>query len=488
MSIRAATTDTSNQGRTRLDPNHQAAQTGAVKTGMGILKDASRFKAIRRNDALWLFDERDLGFHAIDGGIADFILAAVEGEPLPPLSNDDREALSLLMDELETADELPAPQYRSNTRIGNLKLALSNRCPSACAYCFRPGESASRPREGIIRDALRVMVEDFGSDSDVLCVSFNLTSEPLADLEQLGELERVTAELRKETGKKFTIYFCTSGLVQSEEAKEAIYRTLEGYRLPVSIDGPRDVHDRYRRDAFGRGTYDRVMALVAWAKDRNLSLEAQAVLTRSYPYPHLVLEHLLDLDFDSVSMKPVRAGFESAIREDDLPVLEESYDHYFEALESALLRDDTALLDILKHDYALRPLWKLALKVKAESRCIWGTSHIVMDACGDFYPCDSVIGDAALRCGSLDGGIDFAKFHADVSWRAREGCQACWARTLCGGTCYVNGLALAGNHLAIDPVECALTKYFAERCIGLMISLIESGRNPSSIGEILLAY
>jgi uncharacterized protein len=455
---------------------------------MGIPGDASRLKLIRRNEAFWLFDERDFGIHAIESGIADYVQAAVEGAPLPPLSNDDTETVSQLAEELQAADELPTHDYRSSTHIGNLKFALSNRCPSACAYCFRPKESADRPQGNLIRDAMRMMVEDFGRDSDILCASFNLTSEPLVDLDQLGELEGAVAELRAETGKKFTIYFCTSGLAQSAEAKEAIPRVLAGYRLPVSIDGPKAVHDRYRRDAAGRGTYDRVMALVAWARESGLSLEAQAVLTRSYPYPHLVLEHLLDLDFESVSMKPVRAGFEGAFREEDLPALEASYELYFQALESALLRDDRRLLEILKHDYALRPLWKLALGVKAEGRCMWGATHIVVDARGDFYPCDSVIGNAAFRCGSLDEGIDFARFHADVSWRARETCRSCWARTLCGGTCYVNGLALAGDHLAIDPVECALTKYFAERCIGLVISLIESGRDPSSIGDTLRKY
>jgi uncharacterized protein len=453
-----------------------------------ILRDTARFKAISRGETLWLFDERSLDIYVIDGESAPFVEAAIEGGTLPAMTEEEGEAMSGFLEDLGSAKDLPAPFYRSDTRIGNLKLALSNRCPSACAYCFRPEDSGIRPRPGLVRDAMRAMVGGFGRDSDVYCISFNLTSEPLVDLDQLRELETAVEELRSGTSKEFPIYFCTSGTAQSPAALAAISCTLAGHRLPVSIDGPKEVHDRYRKDVAGRGTYEKVMALIAWARDRGMGLEAQAVLTRSFPYPDLVLEHLLEHGFESISMKPVRAGFKAAFLPEDMPVLLDSYGRYFAKLESSLLDGDETLLAVMKHDFALRPLWKLVLKTKAEGRCIWGTTHIIMDALGDFYPCDSVIGNEAFRCGSVDRGIDFSRFHADVSWRSRKGCASCWARTLCGGTCYVNGLSIAGDHLAIDPIECALTKFFSERCIGLMAALMEAGRDPYSISETLLSY
>jgi uncharacterized protein len=230
------------------------------------------------------------------------------------------------------------------------------------------------------------------------------------------------------------------------------------------------------------------MSLIDWATERGMPLEAQAVLTRRYPYPDLVAEHLLELGFSSISMKPVRVGFSEAFIEEDLPVLFASYDRYFDRLEASLIRGKHSLLETLKHDFALRPLWKLALRQGVEGRCFWGSTHIVMDNLGDFYPCDCLIGNRVFRCGSVGEGIDWERFHADISWRIRQPCAECWARKLCGGTCYVNGLAINGDHLKIDPVECGMSRYFAEKCIGLMAAMSEAGQDPYTLRNLLLEY
>jgi uncharacterized protein len=343
-----------------------------------------------------------------------------------------------------------------------------------------------RPRPGLIRDLLEAMIYSFGRDAKSYTVTFNLASEPLADLDQLAELSSLRDEYLVETGKPIEIYVCTSATILAPEALEALAHATNG-RLVISVDGPEEAHDRFRKDTAGCGTYGRTQELTAWGKERGMRLEAQAVLTRACPEPDSISRHLLDLGFNSVTMKPVRAGFDHEFREADLPVLFSSYDRLFSQIENSLIADDTSLLAALKNDFALRPLWKLVFGIKAEGRCFWGSTHILADAAGDYYPCDSVIGRPEFRCGSLEEGVDWARFHADVSWRSRPGCGECWARSLCGGTCYVNGLALTGDHLAVDPIECAMSRYFAEKCLGLMIAMTETGQDPPyGLKDVLL--
>lgn len=148
------------------------------------------------------------------------------------------------------------------------------------------------------------------------------------------------------------------------------------------------------------------MRLVEWGASRGLGLEAQAVLTSAFPRPDVVLDELLSLGFETVSMKPVLAGFGYSFSEGKLEELFASYDTFFVRLSREVRAGRATLLAALKGDLSLRPLWKLAFGVSAESRCIWGTTHIVADSAGDFYPCDSVLGMPEDRCGSLEAGID----------------------------------------------------------------------------------
>jgi uncharacterized protein len=427
-------------------------------------EDGARFRAFEREGTIWVFDALTLELRAApegEGGL-EASIGELSLEPIPP-----------------------PVRIHTRTRVSNLKLDLSDRCPSACAYCFRPRGGMPRPATGLIRRLVLAMVEGFGRDARSHTLTFNLSSEPLADLDQLEELIEARDAAAAASGKPIEIYLCTSATVQGEAALDALSRATGG-RLAISVDGPREAHDRHRRDASGAGTYDRVLELAGRGRERGMRLEAQAVLTADYPYPHLVAEHLLDLGFSSVTMKPVRAGFSRAFSAEDLPALEASYDAYFSELERELAGGRRGRLAALKNDFALRPLWKLLFRLKAEGRCFWGSTHIVADATGSYYPCDAVAGRPEFRCGSVDEGVDWERFHADVSWRVRKGCPECWARTLCGGTCYVSALALAGDHLAHDPAECALSRYFAEKCLGLAISMLEAGEDPYALRGVLL--
>ena len=235
-----------------------------MANALGRFTDTTRFRSMPVGEGSWLFDERDLGLYSL-AGMTDGELADLERE-------------------LALAVERPPVDFRTKTRISNLKLALSNRCPSDCAYCFRSTLPMPRPRARLVRDLLESMVHGFGRDAKSYTVTFNLTSEPLADLDQLEELTKLRDEYADETGKSIEIYICTSATVQAPEALEAL-AAASGGRLAVSIDGPEEAHDRFRRDLAGRGTYDRVRALVEWGKARGMKLEAQSVLDARFPEP-----------------------------------------------------------------------------------------------------------------------------------------------------------------------------------------------------------
>ena len=127
---------------------------------------------------------------------------------------------------LDAAPPLQPPIYHTRRRVSNLKLALSNRCPSDCAYCFRDRTRTAPAPLGVGPAALDAMVSGHGADSSLIVVSYNLSSEPLADLPALRELHEHRLSIERETGKMINIYVCTSGTVRSREALELLELVL----------------------------------------------------------------------------------------------------------------------------------------------------------------------------------------------------------------------------------------------------------------------
>jgi uncharacterized protein len=316
----------------------------------------------------------------------------------------------------------------------------------------------------------------------------DLTSEPLLDLELLNDVYEYAKIKKNEIKKEIYFYFCTNGTILSDEALVWIKKIFnKNKKVPVSIDGPREVHDRMRKYADGKGTYDDIIKFIDKIKKEKMPLEANAVLTSFFPNPAQILEHLLDLGFTSISLKPVRAGYKGEFTEKNIDKLIKGYEDYFQLLEKQFLKGNFDLLYILKHDYALRPLWKLILKFRTNIRCIWGSTHIVLDAEGNFYPCDSVIGNKEYSVGNVIDGINWERFHSDFSCQKRKPCQSCWASGICGGTCYVSGINIDDNPLSVDPVECRLNIFLVERNIKMLSKLQMAGISEENLAPILLS-
>jgi len=328
----------------------------------------ARFALVEGEQCPWLYDDLDGSLTALAEG-AEAIAKALDENPIPSESDD-----AALYSILEAAGRLAAtrvdpPDLRTRDHIANLKLALSTRCPAACDYCFK-GEGLSTPAPlGVATAALKAFVENYGAACDLIVVAYNLTSEPLADLDALRELVEARERVEAETGKTVNIYLCTSGTVRTKEAFELMERAIRGNRLAISVDGYRDVHDRHRKDKAGRGTFDGVMEVVRWAQSRGIALEAQAVLTKDFPRADAVVDALLDLGFCSINAKPVRPGSELAFTLTDLPPLLESWDRLFKRLDRDLARGKWDFFDAVKHDYWLKPLWKIALGLRSSRRC-----------------------------------------------------------------------------------------------------------------------
>ncbi|MBQ5459612.1 MAG: radical SAM protein, partial [Rhodocyclaceae bacterium] len=132
-------------------------------------------------------------------------------------------------------------------------------CNLDCSYCYYLDKSeiygGREPRMGI--DGLEQYVKTYISACGIEDVTFNWHGgEPLI----LGlDFYRKAVEFEKKyaSGKRIHNTLQTNGTLITPEWADFFVR--ENFLLGVSVDGPAEVHDRYRRDRGGIPTLNRVV-------------------------------------------------------------------------------------------------------------------------------------------------------------------------------------------------------------------------------------
>lgn len=133
-------------------------------------------------------------------------------------------------------------------------------CNLDCAYCFYLEKQAlfgPRPAHRMSDDVLRAFVANYVAAQPTQVIEFVWQGgEPT--LSGLDFFRRVI-ELQQPFAGRKTIKNAlqTNGTLLTDEW--CAFLKQHRFMVGISLDGPEDVHDRYRRDRRGRGTFDRVM-------------------------------------------------------------------------------------------------------------------------------------------------------------------------------------------------------------------------------------
>lgn len=136
---------------------------------------------------------------------------------------------------------------------------LASRCNIACTYCywFRDAEVYNKPAVLTVDAAdafcrrLEEHIDTFGLDR--FTIVFHGGEPLLFPKRRFVDLQEKLAAIEQRTGCQIGRGVCTNAMLVDEEWAE-IFRT-HGVDVSVSLDGPPDIHDKYRIDFHGRGTH-----------------------------------------------------------------------------------------------------------------------------------------------------------------------------------------------------------------------------------------
>ena len=130
-----------------------------------------------------------------------------------------------------------------------LGLELTNACSNRCKYCYNEDRNMKgNMSNNIINKALEFMNNQPINEFHISL----LGGEPSLRLQHFFT---VYDEFLLHTDKQIGITINTNGLFWKKKLCDQL-TTYKNIRLAISLDGPKDIHDKNRVDVHGNGTYD----------------------------------------------------------------------------------------------------------------------------------------------------------------------------------------------------------------------------------------
>ena len=358
-----------------------------------------------------------------------------------------------------------------HTEIKALCLHVAHTCNLSCSYCFASqgkfhGERALMSFETGKR-ALDFLIENSG-DRVNLEVDF-FGGEPLMNWQVVKDLVAYARSIEKEHGKNFRFTLTTNGVGVDDDVIE--FANREMHNVVLSLDGRKEIHDRFRVHHDGKGSYDEIVPkfqkFVKARGDRNYYM--RGTFTHYNPDFTEDIKHMADLGFTELSMEPVVTSPEDpcALTEEDLPIL---YDQY-EELARYMIQRRKEGRPITFYHYML-DLSGGPCIYKRISGCGSGTEYFAVTPWGDLYPCHQFVGNEDFRMGDIWQGItreDTRDEFKMCNVYARPECRDCWARLYCSGGCAANAFHAEGSIRGVYEYGCKLFRKRIECAIMMQI-------------------
>jgi uncharacterized protein len=276
----------------------------------------------------------------------------------------------------------------------------------------------------------------------------------------------------------------------------AAFLAEHGFLVGLSIDGPRALHDRYRRDKAGRPTFDRVMRGLEHLRARGVSWNAlTAVHAGNADDPVSVYRFLRDecgatfMQFIPIVELPSRDGVPYGDAVTERSVTAEQWGRFLTGVFDEWVRCDVGEVYVQMFDAALANWYgePPGLCVHAPT-C--GTA-LALEFNGDLYSCDHFVDPGHLLgnigeqpLGALADSGAQRRFGLDKRDALPACCRSCSVLAACHGGCPKDRFVAAPDGGPGLNYLCAGFKAFfahVDEPMRAMCALLRAGRAPSEI-------
>lgn len=367
-------------------------------------------------------------------------------------------------------------------------LIVSQSCNYRCAYCYAVENNYHD--EGKLMDeetALRAVDYLFrvSGERKHLIISF-FGGEPLLNFPVVKKVIEYSEAKALEEGREVEFLMSSNASLVTNEIGD--YLVDHQVSMLVSLDGPPEIHNRFRPTKTGGPTHD--LSLKGARKllqryPRKSFVKVKAVMNHENHDLRKIVEYLEDLGFTNIGVGGSRQRPWGC---QDLDLCGSDFSEISESTESLLDR----FLSRLDNDEPLgfNPFYSALTSLGRKRRmpgitCGVGRNTNAVDVDGHIYPCHRYVGMEKFVIGDIEHGLDREKtmdYYRRLRKNAVDSCSSCWARHTCGGECPWYVSKDDGSIWPPLPRSCEDTRKSTERAIWLFFELEK--RHPEYLERI----
>jgi len=326
--------------------------------------------------------------------------------------------------------------------LNMMELFLTEACNLRCDYCFVATKRAYRRMSWeVAKRAIDFLMKESKEEKEVEILFFG--GEPLLAFPLMRKVAEYAVQKADSLGKKVSFTCTTNATLLTEEHLR--FAQQYGFLYLLSIDGVKEVHDKYRVKANGQGSFDDIMKKLPMLK------RLQGWLgTRMTVNPDTV--HRLS--------ESVQALFEMGINQfligvnTDVPWSKEAMRTYAREMKKVWefyqqKKREGAPIRIVEFDETLEERRNRLCSVWG---CDAGRTRVAVSIDGKLYPCARFVStypeiDGKYCLGDVwQGWTDLEKrLDLMAGLERRTKCQNCKLASFCTGGCPAVNLYTTGN-------------------------------------------
>jgi len=274
------------------------------------------------------------------------------------------------------------------------------------------------------------------------------------------------------------------------------------FLIGISIDGPKELHDAYRVDKGGKGTFDRVMSGVEYFQKHNVDFNIlTTVHAANGDYPLEVYRFFRDeigakfFQFIPIVERDNETGYQEGNTVTDRTVKAKQYGNFLIGIFDEWVYNDVGDVFVQLHDVSLG-----AWLGRPPNLCIFSPScgnSLAMEHNGDMYSCDHFV-EPGYFLGNireepmvnLVGAEKQRNFGQDKQDSLPNYCLECDVRFACNGGCPKNRfIETPGGEPGLNYLCEGYKTFFnhIDRPMRIMAALLRQNREAADIIQILEA-